>query len=109
MKKPNGSVEPSESEGRPEHCAISSRFESLSAYLFDLTWDDGSPRQLATLLLFSEEGRVKLFLKDRALKRGAWVTGSSLTQALESLDAQLAEDTADWKKLKEWEKGKWKK
>lgn len=70
----------------------------LSSYLADTSWEDGSVRETATLLLFAEGPVLKAVLNDRALERSAWVSGRALPDLLDALETQLAADCADWRR-----------
>lgn len=60
-------------------------------------WEDGEARRTGTVLIFIEEGSVKLCLNDRDQDQVAFVTGSSLEEAFEAADAGLDGDSLDWR------------
>lgn len=70
---------------------------TLLEYLSETQYDDGSPRQTATLTVFVETGVVKLCLNDRDLGRTAWVTSDSLENAIAAMEGRLADGSADWR------------
>lgn len=61
-------------------------------------WEDGTPRKLATLTIFLDEGLIKLSLNDRAQGLVGFVTGPSVEEALRTLEAQLKDDRVEWRK-----------
>ena len=67
-------------------------------YLTLTTFSDGSEREVATLLVFSEEGLWKACLNDRAEGCSLWATGSTLFEALGAMDAMLTQGTASWRR-----------
>lgn len=69
-------------------------------------WDDGKPREVATLVLKSEEGRVLAALNDKEGKASLYVTGDSLREALKAMEKALSLSAPDWRK---WNVGKGKK
>jgi len=66
-------------------------------YLSSESWDDGSPRQTSTLLIFVEEGLCKVCINDRALQRKAWMTGKTPDAAFVALDAALGAGNIEWR------------
>jgi len=72
-------------------------FPSVWEWLSSEQYDDGSARQTATLLVFVEEGRVKLCLNDRDGHRKAWVSGSDPLEAFLSLEQCLSTGAVDWR------------
>jgi hypothetical protein len=95
MKRPHG---PESSNGQPlELGEISRLFPLIVEYLTATTWDDGSERELATLMMFVDGNRWKLCLNDRALSRVAFMTGKDPEEALSSLEDGLQRDSVDWR------------
>lgn len=101
MKRPV-KVEGSE---RPASAAEDTEFQGLYPSLWDqlsaLAYDDGTPRQTASLTIFVEDGQVKLCLGDREEGRTGWCSGRSLSEALGRLDEALRCDRIDWRKSRE--------
>lgn len=58
---------------------------------------DGQQIQTATLLLFAEEGSWKVCLNDRASELVAFRAGQTVQEALDSLEAALADNSLDWR------------
>lgn len=84
----------------------STRWPTLAAHLFDATFEDGSPRATSTLMLLAELGVVKACLNDREEARSAWVSGRTVDEVLEALEAGLAADSVDWRAR---QPGRWDK
>jgi len=85
---PVGPVEPDE---------LASLFPALWEYLTVQSWEDGTSREVATIMLFCEASQWKAWLNDRAEGRSAWASGSTAAGALYSLEGALVAGTADWR------------
>jgi hypothetical protein len=59
--------------------------------------DEGRHVQTGTLLVFLEEGRIKLCLHDRERCRVAFLTVSGLPQGFAELEDALLRGTLDWR------------
>jgi hypothetical protein len=77
---------------------IADRFPAIWDYCTSVKWDDGKPRSPATLLLFVEDGLWKLCLNDRARERTAWAAGETVFDCLDAMEANLAAETAVWRR-----------
>lgn len=82
--------------------AFSVKYPALYEYLRVSVWEDGALRETSTLLVLWEEGAWKGCLHDRAQSRVLWVTGRSLMDLLQRLDAGLASGEADWRRKVPW-------
>jgi len=74
-----------------------SRWPLLASHLFDLKYEDGSPRLTSTLMLLGEHGVVKACLNDREEARSAWVSGRTVDETLGALEVGLMADSLDWR------------
>ncbi len=79
---------------------VLARYEQVWEYLTCLSFDDGSERQTATLLLFVDGSELKACLNDRAERQTLWASGEGLEACLASLERQLQGDTTSWKRYK---------
>lgn len=70
---------------------------SLAEFLTVRSYDDGTPRQPGSLIVFVEGGQVKLCLSDRAEGLVAFVTAATLSDALLKASQALEEGTLDWR------------
>lgn len=77
--------------------AWSSRWPLLSSHLFDLKYEDGTPRSTSTLMILGEHSVVKACLNDREEARSAWVSGRTVDEALGALEVGLMQDSLDWR------------
>jgi len=100
MKKPEVAVGSTSLNPRTEGTEWVTLWPSLWEFLTESTWDDGSKRQLPTLLFFFEEGIWKSCLSDKAMGRTGWCSGVSPEALLTSLDAQIRDDRVEWRKAK---------
>jgi hypothetical protein len=92
------------SSGGPDkgvHLALDAKalevYPALWEYMSEASWGEGKPRELATLLLFLDGGRLKAMLNDRDSGRVAFVTGCSLEEVLEALEGGLVSSSLDWR------------
>lgn len=83
-----------------ELCEIATGHPAVWEHLTEVAWGSGAKRQTSTLMLFVEDGLVKLCLHDRAQGRSCWCSGASLTKALQALEAGLEGRTVEWRRDK---------
>ena len=84
-------------------------FASMPALWEFLTverWEDEATRTTGTLLMFCEDGKVKLCLNDRDQDLVGFVTGSTLEEVLKVAEKSLVDDTVDWRKSRRQGGGK---
>lgn len=72
----------------------------LADYLESTVWEDGSPRQSATLLVFCEDGSYKACVSDRAQGRVSFFSATTFAGLLHEVEQGLAGGGADWRKAK---------
>jgi hypothetical protein len=70
---------------------------TICAYLLDDSWEDGTSREVSTLGIKVEDGRILLSINDRALSRSLYVSGDGVEQALKSLEKSLSGGGSDWR------------
>lgn len=73
------------------------KYPTLWEYLFTQRWQDGSIRTTSTISLFATDGALKVVINDRDNNRSAFFNARTLTEALDSMESGLCNDTADWK------------
>jgi len=73
------------------------KYPHLMEWLTQDRWDDGVRRQLPTISLFVEHSAFKVFLNDRDLERSCCLTGATLGQLLDTVEARLADGGGDWR------------
>lgn len=73
------------------------RYPLLYEHLTSLTWEDGKPREVSTLLLFAEHGLWKACLNDRAEGRAVFLADQSIAGLLEALETGLRVGDLDWR------------
>lgn len=76
------------------------RHPALHEYLTCAPEETGHGSMTATLTIFTEGFWWKLCLNDRAEGMSCFASAETLSEALETLDSQLQEGTADWKEQK---------
>jgi len=82
------------------------KYPTLLEWLVTEQWEDGSERKTSTILVFGEEGRVKVRLADRETDKVLWVTAESVRKALASLEADLVGGTGEWRDQPQYTPGK---
>lgn len=70
---------------------------ALWEYLTMQTWEDGTPRETATVSIFVGSGGLQAALNDRDVGRVAFVTGTSLAGLLDALETGLQNESLDWR------------
>lgn len=98
-KRVNGSAG-SSGGGSFADAASESRWPALVDYLLREKWEDGKERIPSNLLLFIQDGRWKGCVTDKANGRVAFFTAATLQELLETVEAGLSGEAADWRKQK---------
>ena len=76
---------------------FAARTTVLADYLFESQWEDGSPRQTATMTMMSGPASgFKMVVNDRAMKRSLWVLAESIDDLLASAELLLADEDTPW-------------
>jgi hypothetical protein len=81
-------------------------FPLLWEFLSSGVYGDGMKRQLPTLMVFLHDGRLTLALNDRDNSRTAFVSGSTVPEALTALEGGLEGDSLGWRPNKPQGKSK---
>jgi len=76
---------------------LASTCPALHEFLTLCALPDGTPRTVATVLLFSDGGLWKACLHERDAGLNLWATGESLAQLWEELEARLTAPVVDWR------------
>lgn len=79
-------------------------YPRLHAHLTQGRHEDRSLRITSTLLMFLEDGRMKLALHDRDQHQIAFLTVPALPEGFALLERKLSENTLEWKPKKEFRK-----
>lgn len=77
--------------------AFGKMFPTLIDWLTDTAWEGGEVRKTATLFIFWEDGRFKVWLNDRDADRTCCYTAPGVVEALAALEAHLLEASIDWR------------
>lgn len=77
--------------------AFSGDYPLLWSYLTQNKWEDGSPRQTSSVLLFADDGVLKMMLRDRDAGLCLWVAGATVTGLFDAVEGALADAKADWR------------
>lgn len=86
-------------KGFPVDDGAEALFPCLWAFLTATTWpEDGKSREPGSILLFTQEGALKIMLKDRDQGLVAFWTGASLQGLLEAVERDLDAGAGDWRR-----------
>lgn len=103
LRRRESSSSPADTSGLSvADAAESKRWPALLEFLGTVSWPDGSSRESGTLLLFLDQGRLKVCLGDRAQSLALFVTSASgsLLGLLDHCEKQLQAPAADWRPAK---------
>lgn len=78
--------------------AMRQELPAVYEYLTLAKMPDGNERQVATLIVFIEDGRWKVCLSDRETDRTLWMSGDTLEDCLLSLDQAIQTGDANWRR-----------
>lgn len=89
------------SSGTAPDTAVDERFKNkwpnLWDYLTQTKWDDGTPRETSSLLVFAGDGRLKGMLKDRDASLTLWVAADTFERLLDLLEKACVDPDAEWR------------
>jgi hypothetical protein len=94
MKKPVASNPLSQI---PEESGLLALHPFLFEFLTCDKWEDGTPRERGTLLVFFKGSECRGFLKDTSLSRSTWLHGRTLEEVVAAADTALMEETTVWR------------
>jgi len=87
--------------GVPAHAAdpsvLRDSFPALAAFMTETRWEDGSPREVGTLLFCAEDGRWKVWVNDKGNGVTAWLSAATWPDLLLALERGLAADSLEWR------------
>lgn len=66
-------------------------------HLSQRKWEDGSPRQTSSVMIFEQDGVLKAMLRDKDAGLCLWVASKSLYGVLAALEAGLSDPEAEWR------------
>lgn len=98
LARPHTGVTPPSPETPATVCSLLQSLPTLSDYLTQRVWDDGSPRITSTVAISYADGRFLITVRDRALSRVCFHSGTTLTEALRLTDAGLESSETNWRK-----------
>lgn len=94
-------LDPSEREGagppRFNDADFRATYPALAEFMFDETYEDGSPRKPSSVTIFVSDGSLKAVLKDADNDRAMWAAGDSWPDLLLTLDCLLDSEDAVWR------------
>jgi len=73
------------------------KMPNLWEFLSATRWEDGAERETGTLLIFVEDGLVKVCLCNRDTGHVGFISARTWAEALVSVEKHLESDTVDWR------------
>lgn len=80
-------------------CPVRAAYPELDEFLTKEVWEDGSDRESGAFMVVSDEGRLKIWLKDEDSGCSCWITGATLGELFDRACAALAGGDVDWRPL----------
>lgn len=77
--------------------ALSKKYPMLAAHLTQATWEDGSPRQVSTMSIFTGDGAWKACLRDRERGLCLWVAATAFERLPGALETALGDENTVWR------------
>jgi len=97
VKKPT----PGERSGPAEEPFADKDFEkcypNLTAHLRDARYEDRTSRVTSTILIFCENGVLRMCVNDRDNNRSVFFTAATVEEAFMKAEDAIATNTAEWK------------
>lgn len=98
IKKPAAAVDGNTTGGSvPVDADFAKRFPVIWEFISCPTYEDGTARELASLIFFCEGGAVKCCLSDKDASRVCFFAADTFQDCLRGLEKALATDKADWR------------
>jgi len=97
VKKPLPGEQFKKTELPLDDAAFRDEFPNLYDHLFATTYEDGSGRMTSTMLIFSENGVLKLCLNDRDNGRSVFITATEFLSLFSVIETGLASNSLDWR------------
>lgn len=95
--------------GELRACQFGKSFPHLAEFLTDDTFEGGAFRLPGTVLICSGEGRVRVWINDKAEGLTAWVSGSTVWDALCAADEAIYSADTEWRSASAQRNGKARK
>lgn len=73
------------------------RYPCLADHLTSSQYDDRSPRQTSTILVFCDNGVLRICVNDRDNNRSVFFTSETVEGAFLAAENAISTNTADWK------------
>jgi hypothetical protein len=86
-----------ESQDAMPQSGVLSKLPILWEYLTKGTYEDGTKRVPSTVKLFVEAGVIKVALQDHDVRRSCFYSGTTIEEALKSVEKHLDVGDADWR------------
>lgn len=103
MKRPTPRQEANVSADTGPDETWNKRYPTLTRYLVDVSWEDGSAREPSALSITIRDGVVQLACNDKDLKQSLYTSAGSVAEALTLMEKALAAGVDAWRP---WKGGK---
>jgi len=84
--------------GRFHDPSFEKHFPHLWDYLTQTAWEDGTPRELSSIMIIPEPGIIRLMLRDKATGLVCWVAAPDFTSMFAVLDAAVGDPGHEWRR-----------
>lgn len=105
MRRPNPGEDRRPKEARFIDHDFEAKYPTLAEYMTCTVYDDNKYRRTATLLLFVDDGVLRLCLNDRDTNRSAFVTAGTMEEALSAMEMGLLDGSLDWRNKQNYSGG----
>jgi len=100
LKKPSADSQGNRSLPSFSDDVMKRNYPALYEYLTSTTYPDGSKRETSTILVFVDDGQLKVCLNDRETSLMLWSSGESFEESLLVMDELLRSDNPPWRESK---------
>jgi len=100
LKKPTDKTLTKPKEAKWEDKVFNGQYPNLSAFLSQQEWEDGSTRQTGTMIIFVQDGQLKMCISDRDGQKNAFITAPTLQLLYDLAEMGLDDNALDWRTMK---------
>jgi len=86
--------------GKWEDKQFTGQYPNLAAFLSQTTYEDNTTRQTGTMIIFIQDGQLKMCLSDRDNQRNAFITSPTLQLLFDVVELGLGDGNLDWRNMK---------
>jgi len=105
LQRPKPGERPGPQEAAFDDADFTKSYPTLAAYLTQTKYVTGEHRVTSTILIFIENGVLRLCLNDRDNNRSVFFTGETVEACLISAENAILAGTADWRTKSSYRNG----